>query len=93
MDSNAANLSFFKVNFSYALLQPFRQQNLDYSILDLKPHDRGCRYAIEKIKCVRKNPTSFYWLIFFYKSPVWALFTRFYSLPPAPNSKVLTSQV
>jgi putative transposase len=48
--TNAANLSFFMVNFSYALLQPFRQKNPDYSILDLKSHYRGCRYASETIK-------------------------------------------
>lgn len=48
--TNAANLSFFMVNFSYALLQPFRQQNPEYSILDLKSHYHGCRYAIETIK-------------------------------------------
>jgi hypothetical protein len=35
------------VNFSYALLQPFRQQNPEYSILDLKSHYRGYRYASE----------------------------------------------
>ena len=34
--TNAANLSFFMVNFSYALLQPFRQTQPDYSVLDLK---------------------------------------------------------
>lgn len=48
--TNAANLSFFMVNFSYVLLQPFRQQHPDYSILDLKSHYRGRRYAIEIIK-------------------------------------------
>ncbi len=41
--TNAANLSFFMVNLSYALLQPFRQHNPEYSILDLKSHYRGCR--------------------------------------------------
>jgi len=46
--TNAASLSFFMVNFSYALLQPFRLQNPDYRILDLKSHYRGCRYASEK---------------------------------------------
>ena len=45
--TNAANLSFFMVNFTYALLQPFRSHNPDYSILDLKSHYRGCRYAFE----------------------------------------------
>jgi putative transposase len=48
--TNTANLSFFMVNFSYALLQPFQQQNPDYSILDLKSHYRGYRYATEIIK-------------------------------------------
>jgi hypothetical protein len=45
--TNAANLSLFMVNFSFALLQPLRQQNPDYSVLDLKSHYRGCRYASE----------------------------------------------
>jgi putative transposase len=48
--ANAANLSFFMVNLSYALLQPFREQQPEYSILDLKSHYRGCRYAFETIK-------------------------------------------
>jgi len=38
------------VNFSHALLQPFREQNPDYSILDLKSHYRGYKYASETIK-------------------------------------------
>jgi putative transposase len=41
--TNAANLSFFMVNFSQALLQPFGQHQPDYSVLDLKPHYRGFR--------------------------------------------------
>jgi len=56
--TNAANLSFFMVNFSYALLQPFRQQNPEYSILDLKSHYHGCRYAIETIKMFPKKPDA-----------------------------------
>jgi hypothetical protein len=56
--TNAANLSFFMVNFSYILLQPFRQQNPDYSILDLKSHYRGCRYAIETIKMLPEKPDA-----------------------------------
>jgi putative transposase len=56
--TNAANLSFFMVNFSYALLQPFRQQNPDYSILDLKSHYRGCRYATETIKMLPQKPDA-----------------------------------
>jgi len=56
--TNAANLSFFMVNFSYALLQPFRQQQPDYSILDLKSHYRGCRYASETIKMLPEKPDA-----------------------------------
>ena len=54
--TNAANLAFFMVNFSSALLQPFRQQNPDYSILDLKSHYRGCRYVSETIKMLPEKP-------------------------------------
>ena len=56
--TNAANLSFFMVNFSYALLQPFRQQNPDYSILDLKSQYRGYRYASETIKMLPQKPDA-----------------------------------
>jgi hypothetical protein len=53
--TNAANLAFFMVNFSYALLQPLRQQNPDYSVLDLKSYYRGYRYASETIKMLPKK--------------------------------------
>jgi hypothetical protein len=56
--TNAANLSFFMVNFSYALLQPFQQQNPDYSVLDLKSHFRGYRYATETIKMLPQKPDA-----------------------------------
>jgi putative transposase len=56
--TNAANLSFFMVNFSYALVQPFRQQNPEFSILDLKSHYHGCRYAIETIKMLPQKPDA-----------------------------------
>jgi len=59
--TNAANLSFFMVNFSYALLQPFRQHNPDYSILDLKSHYRGCHYAFETIKMLPQKPDAILW--------------------------------
>jgi putative transposase len=48
--TNAANLSFFMVNFSSVLLQHFRESNSEFSILDLKSHYRGCRYVSETIK-------------------------------------------
>lgn len=56
--TNAINLSFFMVNFIYALLQPFRRKNPDYSILDLKSHYRGCRYASEIIKMLPQKPDA-----------------------------------
>jgi putative transposase len=56
--TNAANLSFFMVNFSYALLQPFREQHPEFSILDLKSHYHGCRYAFETIKMLPQKPDA-----------------------------------
>lgn len=56
--TNAANLSLFMVNFSYALLQPFRELHPEYSILDLKSHHRGCRYASETIKMLPQKPDA-----------------------------------
>jgi putative transposase len=57
MVTNAANLSFFMANFSEALLLPFRQTRPEYSILDLKSHYRGYRYAIETIKMLPQKPS------------------------------------
>jgi len=56
--TNAANLSLFMVNFSHALLQPFREYHPDYSILDLKSHYRGRRYASETIKMLPQKPDA-----------------------------------
>ena len=57
--TNAANLSLFMVNFSYALLQPFREHNHpEYSVLDLKSHYRGLRYACETIKMLPQKPDA-----------------------------------
>ena len=56
--TNAANLSFFMVNFSAALLQPIRQQNPEYSILDLKARYRGYRYVTETIKMLPQKPDA-----------------------------------
>jgi len=57
--TNAACLSFFMVNLSFLLLRPFRQSNPDYSILDLKAHYHGCRYATETIKMLPQKPDAF----------------------------------
>lgn len=54
--TNAANLSFFMVNFSSILLQRFREANPEFSILDLKSHYRGCRYVSETIKLLPQKP-------------------------------------
>jgi len=54
--TNAANLSFFMVNFSYALLQRFRRTCPEFGVLDLKSHFRGYRYATETIKMLVKKP-------------------------------------
>jgi putative transposase len=54
--TNAANLSFFMVNLSHLLLQEFRQSNAEYSLLDLKAHYHGCRYAMEAIKLLPQKP-------------------------------------
>ena len=56
--TNAANIALFMVNFSQELLQPFRQQNPDYSILDLKSHYRGYRYVNEVIKLLPEKPDA-----------------------------------
>jgi putative transposase len=56
--TNAANLAFFMVNVSQALLRPFRQNQPDYSILDLKSYYRGYRYASEAIKMLPQKPDA-----------------------------------
>ena len=54
--SNAANLSFFMVNFSSVLLRRYREYNPEFSVLDLKSHYRGYRYASETIKLLPQKP-------------------------------------
>ena len=54
--SNAANLALFMSNVSQVLMAPFRQQDPEFSILDLKAYYRGCRYAIEMIKMLPEKP-------------------------------------
>ena len=54
--TNAANLSFFMVNFSSVLLRRFRESNPEFGILDLKSHYRGCRYVSETIKLLPHKP-------------------------------------
>jgi len=54
--ANAANLSFFMVNFSSVLLRRYRENNPGFSVLDLKSHYRGCRYASATIKLLPHKP-------------------------------------
>lgn len=54
--TNAANLSFFMVNFSSVLLRQHRKNNPEFSVLDLKSHYRGCRYVSETIKLLPQKP-------------------------------------
>ena len=56
--TNAANLSFFMVNFSASLLKRFQRLNPEFSILDLKAHYRGCRYVAETLKFLPQKPDS-----------------------------------
>jgi putative transposase len=54
--TNAANLAFFLVNFSAVLVRPFRENNPEFSVLDLKAHYRGYRYVSEAIKLLPQKP-------------------------------------
>lgn len=54
--TNAANLSFFMVNFSSVLLRQHRKKNPEFSVLDLKSHYRGHRYVTETIKLLPRKP-------------------------------------
>lgn len=56
--TNAANLSFFMVNFSTLLLRRFQEMNPDFSVLDLKAHYRGCRYVAETLKLLPQKPDT-----------------------------------
>jgi putative transposase len=54
--TNAANLSFFMVNYSSVLLRQYRKNNPEFSVLDLKSHYRGYRYVAETIKLLPQKP-------------------------------------
>jgi putative transposase len=56
--TNAANLSFFMVNFSSVLLRQSRKNNPEFSVLDLKSHYRGHRYVSETIKLLPQKPDA-----------------------------------
>ncbi len=54
--SNAANLSLFLVNVSTVLLTRFRQEDGQWSVLDLKAWYRGSKYVTELIKLLPEKP-------------------------------------
>ena len=54
--TNAANRAFFMVNFSSSLSRSFRENNPEFSVLDLKAHCRGYRYVSETIKLLPQKP-------------------------------------
>lgn len=56
--TNAANLSLFMVDISQVLMCEYRQNDPDFSILDLKAHYRGYRYVSETIKMLPQMPDS-----------------------------------
>ncbi len=54
--TNAVNLAFLMVNLFAVLLQPHRQREPDFSVLDLKTHFRARRYLSETIKSLPDPP-------------------------------------
>lgn len=54
--TNAANLAFFMVNVAQVLLTPFRQDNPNFGVLDLKAFFRGHKYVAETIKLLPQKP-------------------------------------
>ena len=54
--TNSINLAFFMVNFSQVMLEPYRQHNPDFSVLDLKARFRARRYLSETIKMLPETP-------------------------------------
>jgi putative transposase len=54
--TNAANLALFMVDVSQVLMCEFRQDDPDFSILDLKAYYRGYRYVTETIQMLPQKP-------------------------------------
>jgi hypothetical protein len=54
--ANAVNLAFLMVNLSAVMLQPYRQDYPDFSVLDLKAQYRARRYLDETIKLLPDPP-------------------------------------
>ena len=54
--NNAANLAFFMVNVSQALIADVRRYNPSFSVQDLKAYFRGNRYVRETLKLLPQKP-------------------------------------
>lgn len=54
--TNAVNLAFLMVNLSAVMLKPYRDHQLDFSVLDLKAQFRARRYLDETIKMLPDPP-------------------------------------
>lgn len=54
--TNAANLALFMVDVSQVLMYKYRQEDPDFSILDLKAIYRGYRYVTETILLLPQKP-------------------------------------
>jgi len=54
--TNAANLSLFMVNVSQVLMGNYRQEDPEFSVLDLKALYRGYRYVTETIQMLPQKP-------------------------------------
>jgi putative transposase len=54
--TNAANLSLFMVNVAYRLQVDRRQNDPDYSVLDLKADCRGSKYVEEMLQMLPEKP-------------------------------------
>lgn len=54
--TNAVNLAFLMVNLSTVMLKPYRDDQPDFSVLDLKAQFRARRYLDEAIKMLPDPP-------------------------------------
>jgi IS4 transposase len=54
--TNAANLSLFMVDVSQVLMCQYRQDDPNFSVLDLKAYYRGYRYVTETIQMLPQKP-------------------------------------
>jgi hypothetical protein len=54
--TNAANLALFMVDVSQVLMCPYRQEDPNFSVLDLKAYYRGYRYVTETIQMLPQKP-------------------------------------